>query len=61
MRFPLLYEEDGSTVRTICDLCGGEIYWGEAFYCVNGETICEDCVAGYARGLLAPFREGGEA
>ena len=24
MRFPLLCEEDGSAVRTICDLCGGD-------------------------------------
>ncbi len=61
MRFPLQRENDGSAVRALCDLCGGEIYWGEAFYRVDGETICVDCVADYARGLLAPYREGGEA
>lgn len=61
MRFPLMYEEDGSTVRAVCDLCGGEIYQEETFYRVDGETVCEDCVADYARGLLAPFREGGGA
>lgn len=59
MRFPLQRENDGSAVRALCDLCGGEIYWGEAFYRVDGETVCEDCVGDYARRILAPFREEG--
>lgn len=59
MRFPLRYEEDGRAVRTICDVCGGEIDWDEAFYRVDGETVCEDCVGDYARQILAPFRQEG--
>lgn len=57
MRFPLLRDEEGNAVRAVCDLCGSEIYEEEAFYRVNGENICDDCVADYARHLLARFRE----
>lgn len=59
MKFPLLREEDGSAVRAICDLCGGEIYMEEDFYRVDGENICENCVEDYARHILAPFRQEG--
>lgn len=59
MRFSVLREENGSAVRTVCDLCGREIYFDEIFYCVDGENICDDCVADYARRELAPFREEG--
>lgn len=61
MRFPLLYEENGTAVRTVCDLCGGEIYWGEIFYRMDGETVCEDCIDDYARQILASFRQEGGA
>ena len=45
----------------ICDQCGGEIYCGEEYYCINGENVCEDCFVDYARILLRPFLLGGEA
>lgn len=61
MRFPLQCEEDGSSVRTVCDLCGREIYWNEAFYRMDGETVCDDCVGDCARQILAPFRKEGGA
>ena len=48
MRFPILREADGSAVRAICDLCGGEIYDEEPFYRVDGENVCNDCVGDYA-------------
>ncbi|MDO4810744.1 MAG: hypothetical protein Q3985_02245 [Eubacteriales bacterium] len=59
MRFPLLCEEDGSSVCAVCDICGSEIYRDEAFYRLNGETVCDDCVGDYARLFFAPFREDG--
>lgn len=46
-------------VCACCDRCGGEIYEGEGYYCINGEVVCEDCLADYARSLLAPYYEGG--
>lgn len=61
MRFPLLYEENGCTVRAVCDLCGGEIGWEEPFYRMDGENVCDDCVGDYARQILAPFRQEGGA
>ena len=39
-----------------CDICGFEIYRGEGYYCVNGESICEDCLREFAARFLAPFR-----
>lgn len=47
-------------VCACCDQCGGEIYGGEEYYFINGETVCENCFSDYARALLRPFRVGGE-
>ena len=38
-----------------CALCGGEIYQGEAYYYINGQALCRDCLADYAERMLAPF------
>ena len=42
-------------VSAECALCGGEIYRGEAYYYINGQTVCWDCLADYAAQALAPF------
>lgn len=60
MRFARLREEDGSCQVSICDLCGGELYRGERYYRINGEVICRDCLAAYARQFFAPFACGEE-
>ena len=44
-----------------CDLCGGEIYRGRRYYCINGQTVCPDCLADYARAVFAGFACGEEA
>ncbi|MDD3164763.1 MAG: hypothetical protein PHS97_02795 [Oscillospiraceae bacterium] len=44
-----------------CSLCGGEIYLGEAYYAVDGKTICCDCADDYGRSLLAPFARVAES
>ena len=38
-----------------CEMCGGEIYRGEAYYYINGDAVCRDCLADYARRVFAPF------
>lgn len=48
-------------VAACCDMCGGEIYKGEEYYQINGESVCDDCVERYARSVLRPFLVGGEA
>ena len=55
MRFPVLYEEDGSVVMGECCLCGDELYMGQQCYHINGQTICEDCLADYARQYFKSF------
>ena len=47
-------------VEILCDRCGEEIYDGEEYYRVDGQIICTDCVAEYARRLLWPCRMGGQ-
>ena len=54
MRFPRIYEEDGCCTAAECDLCGGEIYRGRRYYCINGQTV-------YARAAFAGFACGEEA
>mgnify|MGYP003593150123 CR=1 FL=1 len=44
-----------------CDLCGGEIYRGRRYYRINGQTVCPDCLADYARAVFAGFACGEEA
>ena len=55
MRFPRIYEEDGCCTAAECDLCGGEIYRGRRYYRINGQTVCPDCLADYARAVFAGF------
>ena len=59
MRFPIY---DDVPVAG-CDLCGGELYRDETAYRINGETICPDCLADYARQVfsLYTFTVGREA
>ncbi|MBQ1674690.1 MAG: hypothetical protein II069_01440 [Oscillospiraceae bacterium] len=40
-----------------CDLCGTELPPGGDCYRINGETVCPDCLAEYARQVFAPYRE----
>lgn len=47
-------------VCACCDCCGGEIYTGEEYHCINGETVCSDCFPDFARSLLRPYVRGGE-
>ena len=61
MRFPRIYEEDGGRTAAECDLCGGEIYRGRRYYRINGQTVCPDCLADYARAVFAGFACGEEA
>ena len=42
-------------VSAECTLCGGEIYQGEAYYYINGQALCRDCLRDYAERMLAPF------
>lgn len=55
MRLPLPYEEDGSVAMYECSLCGGELYMGQTCYFINGEAVCEDCLADYARQFFGGF------
>jgi len=43
----------------ICDHCGEEIYSGEGYYRVDGQTVCIDCAADFAKGLMRPYWVGG--
>lgn len=44
-----------------CDLCGGEIDWGESYYRVGGENVCRRCLADFAAQILAAYEtRGGE-
>lgn len=61
MRFPRIYEEDGCCTAAVCDLCGGEIYQGQAYYRINGRTVCQDCLADYAESYFADCLCGEEA
>ena len=45
----------------VCDLCGGEIYQGQAYYRINGRTVCRDCLADYAESYFADCLCGEEA
>ena len=40
----------------LCDLCGAELTPGAAYYRINGETICPDCLGEYARQVFSPYR-----
>ncbi len=33
--------------KHICTVCEREIYDGEACYCFEGETVCENCESDY--------------
>lgn len=48
---PLEPPED--IIFAYCDYCGGEIYDGETYYAINGETICTDCLRDFASGYFA--------
>ena len=42
-------------VSAECALCGGGIYQGEAYYSINGQALCWDCMRDAPERLLAPF------
>ena len=57
----VIYVDMDGKVTAECDLCGKEIYEGEEYYRINGESVCSDCLETYAIRLLTPFRlRGGE-
>ena len=61
MRFCAIREEDGAVQAAQCQLCGAEIYRGEEYYRINGESVCCACLEDYAKAVFAPFlRTGGE-
>ena len=37
-----------------CALCRGELYPGDPYFELDGSTVCEDCLARYARRYFAP-------
>ena len=46
-----LWGEDGGGLR--CDRCGCELYIGDAYGELSGETVCADCADGEWRELTA--------
>ena len=42
-----------------CALCGRALYESDEFYAVNGLTVCEGCLAEFAREGYRPFRLSG--
>ena len=42
-----------------CSLCGRTLYDGDEFYAVNGLSVCEDCLPGFARETFRSFRLSG--
>ena len=61
MRFARVREEDGRLWVGECELCGSDIGCGQEYYLLNGQVICEDCLADFARRYFAPYRHrGGE-
>lgn len=47
--------ENRDMPRAICSLCAQDIYPGERVWRCNGMTVCRDCFARFARGMLEPF------
>ena len=41
----------------LCTLCGQEILEGETYWYCNGASVCAACLAEFARGELAPYRQ----
>ena len=39
-----------------CRLCGGELYLGECCYLLEGELVCDRCLADYARAYFRHAR-----
>lgn len=39
----------------VCTLCAQDIYFGERAWRCNGMTVCRDCFARFAHGMLKPF------
>lgn len=55
------FEEEGGAVCARCDLCDGELRYGEKYYRVSGENVCRRCLADFAAQILAAYEvTGGE-
>ena len=55
------FEEEGIAVCARCDLCDGELRYGEKYYRVSGENVCRRCLADFAAQILAAYEvTGGE-
>ena len=55
------FEEEGAAVCARCDLCDGELRYGEKYYRVSGENVCRRCLADFAAQILAAYEvTGGE-
>ena len=52
MRYPIRQD----LPALVCDLCGDDLYPGEAAYFIHGETICPACLGVYARQVFSPYR-----
>ncbi len=48
---PLEPSED--VIFAYCDYCDEEIYEGETYYDIGGETICVDCLRAFASDYFA--------
>ena len=53
MRYPHIYEADGSRRALLCSQCDEEIWAGEGYYCIEGETVCQYCLPDFARRYFA--------
>ena len=51
-----LLEPDAERIFALCDHCGGEIYEGEDYYEIDGDSIHADCLYDYIRDLYADCR-----
>lgn len=47
----------------LCSLCAEQVFPGEVYYDIGGQTVCRDCLPQLARQIFRPCRRmcGGEA
>lgn len=34
-------------IAYVCDICDGNVYYGDTYYDIDGLIICEDCIEKY--------------
>lgn len=53
--------QTGDAVCGTCDLCGGELRYGQRYYRISGENVCRECLGDFAAQILAAYQViGGE-